>query len=793
MRPITSTLILGSIAVSAAAQQAPGPEPRGGSAVTLEPVKVNEDFQSHPLSTDPVFDRFQVMPGEGQVDPAFAWELFNGFHAIPSLFVDGQTDTNGTPDPLPRWQGVTLQQTGNPLPADINGDGTVDTADLGLLISQFGQSGAGLSADLNSDGAVDTADLGALIGAFGASLGPQCVYEVTQVYAFDDAGDPLPPGTLDNGPFISDRFGFASSPACGACDTFTFTQSGTGINIIGEWTLINLAAPNVGGVSFFGEEVSFGCDGWGDERVLALVRGETEAPAEYDFSLMISGDVVGDDLIVYESNQTPLVCEVDVFLTSHEAVHWSGFYSEFEQRPMSWIQTGGDGDDYPWGYGPFSNGDGLLDRFVITSKECPDLTCFQPGNWCTGPDPDYPGFGLDPATALPGKNTLAGEWFTVRHVVTTDRHHEVWIRDSETMAMTDPVPGDDGGSTPGILDDIEDGFARIFPSGPFGRTQAFQGHYIFSPTPPLTTTVTRFEAGYGRENGALAPTDRNSFVDNIRISGVRPIITPPPLTLPYTDDTSTYYEGPTNYSSGGRWTDGGLNETVIDPGGPGCIFCGIAHKTEVFDSVYRQSHRTELPAAVAAPGQPLELTVELKADNTTIARGITPTNTATGEDVVTVLLGVEVPFSDPGVMLYEPGGFTRLHVRQPNPHFDPGQPVDAWGFDWAPPSGFPGDPGYPNIEFINVPTGVLLDDLGVFVPLEFEVHDDGTLRMFFNGAELLPNDPDRFYTAAPGDLTRFSPGSIGIDRLRFGCGHQAGSHFVELRVRLVTLTGAPAP
>jgi len=49
--------------------------------------------------------------------------------------------------------------------ADINNDGVVDTADLGILIAAFG--GADPDADLNNDGVVDTADLGLLIAAFG--------------------------------------------------------------------------------------------------------------------------------------------------------------------------------------------------------------------------------------------------------------------------------------------------------------------------------------------------------------------------------------------------------------------------------------------------------------------------------------------------------------------------------------------------------------------------------------------------------------------------------------------------
>ena len=53
------------------------------------------------------------------------------------------------------------------LPADLNGDSVVDTADLGLLIGAFGTSGP--VGDLNGDNAVDTADLGLLIGGFGQS------------------------------------------------------------------------------------------------------------------------------------------------------------------------------------------------------------------------------------------------------------------------------------------------------------------------------------------------------------------------------------------------------------------------------------------------------------------------------------------------------------------------------------------------------------------------------------------------------------------------------------------------
>jgi len=49
-------------------------------------------------------------------------------------------------------------------PADFNGDGVVDGADLGTLLGQWGSDGP---ADLNGDGVVDGADLGTLLGQWG--------------------------------------------------------------------------------------------------------------------------------------------------------------------------------------------------------------------------------------------------------------------------------------------------------------------------------------------------------------------------------------------------------------------------------------------------------------------------------------------------------------------------------------------------------------------------------------------------------------------------------------------------
>ena len=56
-------------------------------------------------------------------------------------------------------------------PEDLNGDGSVDAADLGILFAQWACA-TGCSGDLNGSGLVDAADLGDLIAAWGQECGP---------------------------------------------------------------------------------------------------------------------------------------------------------------------------------------------------------------------------------------------------------------------------------------------------------------------------------------------------------------------------------------------------------------------------------------------------------------------------------------------------------------------------------------------------------------------------------------------------------------------------------------------
>ncbi len=110
-------------------------------------------FDSDPLSASgPIFnqavrDERSGPDGMGGLDPIGGWTSA-GDHGDYGIALQGVVGQTLCPN------------------SDINNDGVTDTADLGILIAQFGVPGAG-TADLNGDGLVDTADLGILIATFG--------------------------------------------------------------------------------------------------------------------------------------------------------------------------------------------------------------------------------------------------------------------------------------------------------------------------------------------------------------------------------------------------------------------------------------------------------------------------------------------------------------------------------------------------------------------------------------------------------------------------------------------------
>lgn len=116
---------------------------------------------------------YLAISGQGSDPVSPVGPIFN--LGVP--FEQSGPDGIGGPFPISGWSSggdfgdyaIALQgvvgQTYCPA-SDINQDGVTDTADLGILITQFG-SPAGGRADLNFDGVVDTADLGMLISTFG--------------------------------------------------------------------------------------------------------------------------------------------------------------------------------------------------------------------------------------------------------------------------------------------------------------------------------------------------------------------------------------------------------------------------------------------------------------------------------------------------------------------------------------------------------------------------------------------------------------------------------------------------
>lgn len=90
------------------------------------------------------------------------------FFGPTGLAVDGDRLVIGTlSDGLSVHDVSTCPGGGSSVPGDLDGDGSVGGADLGLLLGSWGPCG-GCPADLDGNGTVDGADLGALLGAWSA-------------------------------------------------------------------------------------------------------------------------------------------------------------------------------------------------------------------------------------------------------------------------------------------------------------------------------------------------------------------------------------------------------------------------------------------------------------------------------------------------------------------------------------------------------------------------------------------------------------------------------------------------
>jgi hypothetical protein len=65
-------------------------------------------------------------------------------------------------------QGIAVLTVMTDLPGDLDGDGDVDQADLGILLGDWGCTGGDCVGDIDGDGDTDQADLGALLANYGS-------------------------------------------------------------------------------------------------------------------------------------------------------------------------------------------------------------------------------------------------------------------------------------------------------------------------------------------------------------------------------------------------------------------------------------------------------------------------------------------------------------------------------------------------------------------------------------------------------------------------------------------------
>ena len=141
---------------------------RGSCVTTLEQVSWHAIGPCEPLLTT-----MCVPPGE-------SWFAIVSLGSPEGPIQSGQPCTDRDPDNPPdpddppitpgafgtRYE-VSLSCAACPPSPDLNGDGVVNGADLGILLTAWGSTGSGVTGDLNGDGVVDGADLGALISAWG--------------------------------------------------------------------------------------------------------------------------------------------------------------------------------------------------------------------------------------------------------------------------------------------------------------------------------------------------------------------------------------------------------------------------------------------------------------------------------------------------------------------------------------------------------------------------------------------------------------------------------------------------
>lgn len=768
----------------------------------------DDNFDSYPLSDDPVFDRFQVDMG-GQINPSGEdWNFAQGWY-IPSLFVAGQMDADeiGIFDPLPRWQGADIIQNesiGAQL-GDVNGDGTVDTADLGALATRFGTTRPVTpgpnqdlwdGSDINNDNVIDTADLGIVITNFGMSSSAlTCLYTVDLTQSTDPDGIPLAGGTIAAGPTVTQTIAVentgalandidANADGCPDCGFFSITTDGApSEKLYGDWTLTDAAY--MGSADFKAELVSANCTGYGTEHVLADAREEAQISENACCFLGARSTFP----LFQPTVAVDMVMEVDCFFTTIDTFQWVDTTSSVEGFTVTRTFIGGYAPSLSPDFLKYStNVDGFMNHFVFLGN--------LPGNFTIG---RFFGTAPDVGLGAVGKEILTGEWFTLSYRMRTDGGSffpiSIWLRDSATVLLVDPVAGDDGyGTVADGSDDIDDnGFAQIFPIGPYGRTPDPDGNAAENPQPALAAismdTFRFIWAGDPTTMQQPGYAPNNIFYDNIHVEGALfPVPDLPKFALNYFDGIETYFGGNALALQGGRWFDAQSSRALID-GGKSVVggAQSIVQSNEVADGGFRNEFNTDLPLS-SATAEDWTLEVSVAVDNTTVQRTIRLNDNVVSQDpstatVARLLLAVT---DATGNVVFDPNPQTRVHMRVNNPNFNPNveeSPVDVGMQTVLLDS--------PNPRFINVPTNVFLTAAEAtgqtFVKYSFTVNAALDLVVMKNATTIIP---DAVPAAALGYVAAgWSATSGAISQLAFESGNNQFATGVQFWVDNVTLTG----
>jgi len=117
----------------------------------------------------------QINWSSGNLNPASVFEPISlpaAANDLPTVWVRLTATVDGSAGPGSNrvddvfFIGVEIDGSGTPCVGDLNGDGFVNGADLGILLEAWGSSDP--AADLNGDGIVNGADLGILLEVWGA-------------------------------------------------------------------------------------------------------------------------------------------------------------------------------------------------------------------------------------------------------------------------------------------------------------------------------------------------------------------------------------------------------------------------------------------------------------------------------------------------------------------------------------------------------------------------------------------------------------------------------------------------